>query len=181
IVEGRHFYLIQQRINGSVSFARNWSEYENGFGDSSDFWIGEKIHELSGNHPRLLRIEAVAWSDALFVCEYSGFTVGDASANYKMTLDSYLVGNSNMSEDSLTYHRGMQFSTFDRDNDVDSMRHCSAVYGYGGWWYKHCLKTNPNGIYRFSAIKDASSMIWWGATTDRANALKSIRLMLRLA
>jgi hypothetical protein len=37
----RVFVVIQQRLRGHVSFHRNWTEYERGFGDESDFWIGE--------------------------------------------------------------------------------------------------------------------------------------------
>ncbi|PAA71435.1 hypothetical protein BOX15_Mlig032088g1 [Macrostomum lignano] len=40
--DGRWFVKIQQRLTGSVSFQRNWTEYETGFGDSTDFWIGER-------------------------------------------------------------------------------------------------------------------------------------------
>jgi hypothetical protein len=36
------YQMIQRRMDGSVNFYRNWTEYEHGFGDVySEFWIGE--------------------------------------------------------------------------------------------------------------------------------------------
>ena len=45
--------------------------------------------------------------------------------------------------DSLGYHRGMSFSTMDRDNDKLS-RNCALVHT-GAWWYKSCWFSNLNG------------------------------------
>ncbi len=36
--------MIQRRIDGSVNFYRNWTEYEEGFGDPrAEFWFGELL------------------------------------------------------------------------------------------------------------------------------------------
>ena len=41
IVTSASLQVFQRRINGSVDFYRNWTEYENGFGDpNAEFWIG---------------------------------------------------------------------------------------------------------------------------------------------
>uniref|UniRef100_A0A1I8H1E1 Fibrinogen C-terminal domain-containing protein n=1 Tax=Macrostomum lignano TaxID=282301 RepID=A0A1I8H1E1_9PLAT len=37
----RSFCTFQERNSASVSFERTWTEYEAGFGDGSNFWIGE--------------------------------------------------------------------------------------------------------------------------------------------
>uniref|UniRef100_A0A1I8FGP2 Fibrinogen C-terminal domain-containing protein n=1 Tax=Macrostomum lignano TaxID=282301 RepID=A0A1I8FGP2_9PLAT len=90
------------QVEGELSFARSWTEYENGFGDDTDFWIARRSFCES---------RAVTWSDELYVCEYSGFTVADASTNYTMTGISYLSGSSNTTADSFHFNSGMQFST----------------------------------------------------------------------
>uniref|UniRef100_A0A1I8H3C8 Fibrinogen C-terminal domain-containing protein n=2 Tax=Macrostomum lignano TaxID=282301 RepID=A0A1I8H3C8_9PLAT len=181
-IEGRTFKIIQHRSKGVLSFGRGWTEYEDGFGDETDFWIGlRKIHQLTGSSPKLLRVEAVTWSDELYVCEYSGFTVADASTNYTMTYTSYLSSSSNTTSDSLADNKGRQFSTIDRDNDQISSS-CSAARGNSGWWFKSCSKSNPNGIYHASPKNNYENYIYWiGATGNSVLTLKSIRLMLQLA
>ncbi|XP_016386132.1 microfibril-associated glycoprotein 4-like [Sinocyclocheilus rhinocerous] len=47
--------------------------------------------------------------------------------------------------DSLSYHNGFKFSTFDKDQDV-SENNCAKQY-LGGFWYSACHNTNPNGVY----------------------------------
>uniref|UniRef100_A0A1I8JF80 Fibrinogen C-terminal domain-containing protein n=1 Tax=Macrostomum lignano TaxID=282301 RepID=A0A1I8JF80_9PLAT len=83
------------------------------------------INELTGNSPRLLRVEAVTWSNVLYVCEYSNFTVGNSTTNYTMNYGSYLTASSNTSMDSLNYHRGRPFTTIDRDNDQNPSGACT--------------------------------------------------------
>ena len=53
-------------------------------------------------------------------------------------------------EDSLSYHRGLEFGTFDKD-----VLKCASENG-GGWWYKpDCVaKSNLNAVY--------NSEIFWG-------------------
>lgn len=41
--------------------------------------------------------------------------------------------------DSLSYHAGQKFSTFDADNDEWKDGACALEHG-GAWWYKECDK-----------------------------------------
>uniref|UniRef100_A0A1I8GKX9 Fibrinogen C-terminal domain-containing protein n=1 Tax=Macrostomum lignano TaxID=282301 RepID=A0A1I8GKX9_9PLAT len=116
--DGRCFLKFQQRLTGRVSFQRNWTEYETGFGDGTDFWIGlSAIHSLSQGGATL-RVEMKLWNGSELHAEYAGFQVGDASTGYRMTYREMLRDRSSVSWDALQLSKGMRFSTMDRDNDV---------------------------------------------------------------
>ncbi|KAH8352732.1 hypothetical protein KR084_006033, partial [Drosophila pseudotakahashii] len=39
--------------------------------------------------------------------------------------------------DSLDYHLGMKFSTWDRQNDLAGKTNCAEFF-MGAWWYRNC-------------------------------------------
>lgn len=61
---GGGWTVIQRRVDGSVSFDRNWRDYRDGFGDlHSEFWLGnDHIHQLSIQGDYSLRIDMEDWS-----------------------------------------------------------------------------------------------------------------------
>ena len=61
--------------------------------------------------------------------------------------------------DSLGYHRGMAFSTKDRDNDKKSSANCAAGHK-GGWWYNNCHTSNLNGLY-LNGKTSVEGMTWY--------------------
>lgn len=62
---GGGWTVIQRRVDGSVSFDRNWRDYRGGFGDlHSEFWLGNQhIHDLSTQGEYSLRIHLEDWSN----------------------------------------------------------------------------------------------------------------------
>ena len=65
--------------------------------------------------------------------------------------------------DSLSYHKGKEFSTKDRDNDNLPDVNCAQKYK-GGGWYDTCFASNLNGPYQRGGKQTSSSTgIHWKA------------------
>lgn len=59
--------------------------------------------------------------------------------------------------DSMTYHQGRPFSTYDNDNDI-AVTNCALSYK-GAFWYKNCHRVNLMGKYgekSHSKVRDLS-------------------------
>jgi hypothetical protein len=144
--EGGKWLVIQRRINGSMDFYRNWTDYVYGFGDlDGEFWYGlEKIHCLTTREDVELRIELGNGTTPSVVWTYQLFRVQGAETNYRLTIGQGTgVGGTH---DSMAISNGQPFSTPDRDNDAYPNGHC-AVRDGGAWWYRACHHANLNGRY----------------------------------
>ncbi|XP_040001016.1 fibrinogen gamma chain [Xiphias gladius] len=161
---GRGFTVIQRRRDGSVDFHKDWIQYKEGFGflspdDSTEFWLGnEKIHLLtaSSSIPTVLRIVLVDWEGNERYADYNMFRVGPEADMYRMVYAFYFGGDAgdafngfdfgdDPSDKFYTFHNGMQFSTFDRDNDKYD-GNCALQDG-SGWWMNRCHAAHLNGKY----------------------------------
>ena len=144
--------VFQRRFNGSVSFKRNWLEYENGFGDvGSEFWLGNKnLHLLTarGSHSFQF-VFRYNTEPSIINSTYGSFSVSDGSDAYRLHIDQFQGGNGGnafMDSNPSLCHNGQRFSTTDRDND-ESIRRCATEYE-SGFWFDNCWYINPNGLYR---------------------------------
>ena len=83
-IDGGKWLVIQHRINGSVNFYHNWTDYVSGFGDlEGEFWYGlKKIHCLTTQEDEELRIELGNGPKPSIVWTYRLFKVGGAETNY---------------------------------------------------------------------------------------------------
>ncbi|XP_052814449.1 ficolin-3-like [Mya arenaria] len=141
--DGGGWIVIQRRINGSTDFYRGWEEYKAGFGNlMGEFWLGnEYIHQLTASGNRELRVELEDEDGQKAFAHYSHFQVLSEEKGYQLNVSGY----TGTAGDSLSYHDGMKFSTFDKDNDLRK-GNCAIDYE-GAWWYKSCVNSNLNGKY----------------------------------
>ena len=154
--DGGGWTVFQRRQDGSVDFYRNWTDYENGFGNlTGEFWLGlSKIHRLTKEGSNTLRVDLGDFEGNTSYANYSTFSISDGSTEYILTVGGY----SGTAGDSLWYHNGSRFST--RDNDNDNWGHNCAQYYTGAWWYNNCHNSNLNGHY-FSTGSSGKGLRWW--------------------
>ena len=161
---GGNWVVIQRRVVGDVDFSRSWAEYLAGFGDvKGDHWMGlQDIHTLCppGN-PCTLRVDLkddqVYKTGHTVWAEYSSFSVGGFTEKYGLTVSGY--NTSSTLGDSLQYHSGVPFSTYDRENDNHDTAHCATIY-HGGWWYNKCHLVNLNGKW---GERNTAGLRWLGS------------------
>ena len=154
--------VFQRRVDATVDFYRNWTDYKDGFGDlNGNFWIGlEKLHQLAapGKGAKLrVDLKFRDFPSEIKYAEYNLFEIRDESDGYRLSIGGY-TGNAS---DYLAYHNDMKFSTKDRDQDMSSGS--CAVLLVGAWWYNNCRQSNLNGLYPINSINDGR-FILWGAT-----------------
>jgi len=133
--------LMQKRSNPSVNFHRDWTSYRTGFGDETNFWVGnDNLHAITSGGARL-RVVLTDADDTERYAEYSTFSVADEDENFAVVFDDY-HGDAG---EALSAFSGHGFSTWDADHDTWS-RNCAETY-FGGWWYSDCHDANLNGLY----------------------------------
>jgi len=149
--------VIQRRHDNTVSFIRTWTEYEEGFGDPiGNMWLGLKyIHALCNHESPCILYVQLYHSVESKQAWYDNFYLMDRSHNYELRVDEYRGS----AGDSLAYHNGSEFSTFDNDNDSDPSN-CAEVHK-GGWWYNACHESNLNGIYYGETQITSNDAITW--------------------
>ncbi|XP_077998614.1 fibrinogen-like protein A [Glandiceps talaboti] len=139
------YTIIQRRFDMSIDFNRDWNEYKLGFGDlNSEFWLGnEKLNRLTGQRRQELRVDLVnVQGEAAFIV-YDYFSIAHENDKYRLRVGHKTNGDLG---DKLDYHRNMQFTTRDSDNDMSSASNCAVSY-YSGWWYNTCHHAELNVEY----------------------------------
>ncbi|XP_078492833.1 ficolin-2-like [Ciona intestinalis] len=149
--------VFQRRTDGSENFYRTWAEYQEKFGNlSNEFWLGlENLHALTSNGSYELRVELEDCENDRRYAKYSSFAIGSGEQQYRLTVSGY-SGNAG---DSLSFHNGNSFSTFDSDHDTWG-GNC-AVDFHGAWWYRGCSFSNLNGEYLNCQTDSYRSASWY--------------------
>ncbi|PAA48245.1 hypothetical protein BOX15_Mlig028435g3 [Macrostomum lignano] len=155
--ESRSDWIVfQRRVDGNLSFAKNWDAYVNGFGNpESNYWMGlERLFQLTATGKKSsyhdtsrcrLRIDLRDFNGNSYRSEYGLFQVLDSGQNYRLRVGQK-VPNSQI-DGFASVHSESQFSTYERSNDRLPGDSCSQLYGFGGWWYNACHHVNLNGAY----------------------------------
>ncbi|XP_068151409.1 fibrinogen-like protein 1 [Drosophila tropicalis] len=156
--------VIQRRIDGEVSFNRDWIDYKNGFGDmQGNYFIGlEKLHLLTLSQPHELYIQLRDLTGETKYARYDNLVVAGEKDNYRLKSLGKYTGTAG---DSLTDHVGHMFTTKDKDNDVSSDSNCAAEEA-GGWWYEDCAYSRLNGKYDKDGISSNHNGIAWGTWSE---------------
>ncbi|PFX18451.1 Fibroleukin, partial [Stylophora pistillata] len=144
--QGGGWTVIQQRINGSVSFNRTWDEYKAGFGVMGvqlEMWLGnERIHSLTTQKTEIL-IELTAFDGTKGFAYYSHFHVAGEDLWYQLSVGGF-SGNI---PDKLVLHDTFNFS----------VTKCGAATSSSGWWFTpSCGEALLNSEYGH----DTGSMMW---------------------
>ena len=167
--------VFQRRQDGSVDFYRNWTDYEDGFGNlTGEFWLGlGKINRLTKEQSNTLRVDLGDFSNNKVYAQYTTFSVGDSTTEYTLTVGGY----SGTAGDSLTdWHNGRKFTTRDNDNDNYSGNCADSSFGYGAWWYYHCFHSNLNGFYFYSNNRHAAiNWVKWKDSPLKFTEMKTRR------
>ncbi|KGL95792.1 Tenascin-R, partial [Charadrius vociferus] len=154
--DGGGWIVFLRRQNGKEDFYKNWKTYVVGFGDPKDeFWIGlENLHKITSQGQYELRVDLRDRGETAYAV-YDKFSVGDVKSRYRLKVDGY----SGTAGDSMTYHNGRSFSTFDKDND-SAITNCALSYK-GAFWYKNCHRVNLMGRYGDNSHSQGVNWFHW--------------------
>ncbi|KAI8492923.1 hypothetical protein Bbelb_295200 [Branchiostoma belcheri] len=174
IDKGEGWTVAQRRKDNTTDFYRTWQEYKRGFGSPlGDFWLGnDRLHLLTSQGRYKLRVYMENWDGESRYSDYDRVAIEDEAGLYRLRLGKY----TGTAGDSLSYHRGQPFSTWDRDNDARS-GNCATICR-GAWWYRSCHHSNLNGVYLFSEDNDHDQGIDWNTWTTHEDTLMLVEMRL---
>ena len=168
---GGGWVVFQRRLDGSVDFYRNWTNYKEGFGDlMTEFWLGnDDIHKVTKQGSQAL-IELKDFDNKTAHASYGSFHVGAEAENYVL----HFAGFSGSAGDSMTIHNGMMFSTYDKDDDLYGQS-CAREFK-GAWWHNKCHLSNLNGQHGNNAFgKGINWKSWRGQSYSLKESVMKVR------
>ncbi|XP_072174332.1 microfibril-associated glycoprotein 4-like [Diadema setosum] len=155
--DGGGWTIFQKRQDGSQDFYLGWSDYVNGFGTvSGEYWLGlERLYRLASSTV-VLRVDLQDWNYNWYYAQYY-FYIHASNDHYR----GYFWSYSGTAGDSLSYHNGYQFSTYDADHDGWG-GNCAYTYR-GAWWHNSCHHSNLNADYVNGGYTSgsANSAVWY--------------------
>ncbi|XP_049620136.1 tenascin isoform X2 [Syngnathus scovelli] len=154
--DGGGWIIFLKRQSGRLEFFRNWKNYTAGFGDINDeFWLGlSNLHKITAGGQYELRVDLRDKGETAYA-HYDKFSVSEPRTRYKVHVGGY----SGTAGDSMTYHHGRPFSTYDHDNDI-AVTNCALSYK-GAFWYKNCHRVNLMGRYGDNSHSKGVNWFHW--------------------
>uniref|UniRef100_A0A8C6DRS9 Tenascin n=1 Tax=Moschus moschiferus TaxID=68415 RepID=A0A8C6DRS9_MOSMO len=154
--DGGGWIVFLRRKNGREDFYRNWKAYTAGFGDlKEEFWLGlDTLSKITAQGQYELRVDLRDHGESAYAV-YDKFSVGDARTRYRLKVEGY----SGTAGDSMAYHNGRSFSTFDKDTD-SAITNCALSYK-GAFWYKNCHRVNLMGRYGDNSHSQGVNWFHW--------------------
>ncbi|XP_062620893.1 fibroleukin-like, partial [Saccostrea cucullata] len=173
---------IQKRVDGSVTFDRNWTDYKNGFGSpEQDVWIGnDVIHKLTKENPSSLYVSITLQNGTTLYEMYDRFSVSNEAGKYQLFLAGPATGTLGKCIHVISQYVGhpflgrsifvwdVYFSTPDRDLTNGQSGFNCADNGdiRGGWWFNGCHKAFLNGQW-----SPESGLVHGNPTDDHVSPL----------
>ncbi|XP_045898681.1 microfibril-associated glycoprotein 4-like [Micropterus dolomieu] len=174
---GGRWTVFQRRMDGTVNFYRGWDQYKMGFGSAAgEYWLGlETLFHLTLRKKYELLVDMEDFSGNKAFARYSSFSIDPESYGYRLHVSGFINGGAG---DSLSYHNGQKFTTFDKDQDPYS-GNCAKLR-LGAFWYNSCHYANPNGVYRWGADGTVSYVgVEWYHWKTWNYSLKTISMKIR--
>ncbi|XP_028424410.1 microfibril-associated glycoprotein 4 [Perca flavescens] len=180
VSEGGQWTVFQRRLDGTVNFYRGWDQYKTGFGIAAgEYWLGlESLFYMTQRKRYELLVDMEDFEGNKVFARYSSFSINPESSGYTLNVSGFTDGGAG---DSLSYHNGEKFSTFDKDQDssTTTTTNCAKLY-LGAFWYKSCYNANPNGVYRWGADSTISGVgVSWHQWKGINYSLKTISMKIR--
>ncbi|XP_064900379.1 microfibril-associated glycoprotein 4-like [Columba livia] len=179
--QGHVWTVFQKRFNGSVSFFRGWNDYKQGFGRADgEYWLGlQALHLLTLQGRYELRVELEDFENNTAAATYGSFALSPHAVSaeedgYTLHVGGFVDGGAG---DSLSYHNGQKFSTFDRDQDL-YVQNCAALSS-GAWWFRSCHFSNLNGFYLGGAHLSYANGINWAQWKGFYYSLRKSEMKIR--
>ena len=181
--DGGGWTVFQRRQDGSVDFYRNWTDYEDGFGNlTGEFWLGlSKVHRLTQEGSNTLQVDLGDFDGKKAYAQYSTFSVGNSTTEYNLTVGGYsgTAGDGLITDGSSGhYHNGMKFSTRDNINDNSGGFKCAQFYR-SGWWFNNCMQSNLNAPYSQNPVVNGWRGIVWFDWKGASYSLKFTEVKTR--
>ncbi|XP_026846977.1 angiopoietin-related protein 1 isoform X1 [Drosophila persimilis] len=172
--------VIAYRFDGSEKFDRDWQNYKAGFGYlNSEFFIGlDKLNRLtnSDRHELLVLMRSKTREERFAI--YDLFSIGNEAEKYLLNVLGTYKGDAG---DSLRYHAGKKFTTYDQDND-DNAQNCARIHA-GAWWYgRECIESNLFGTFQpkfGQEIGYFKGILWKTFLPGPTGSLSYVRMLIR--